>query len=63
MFEGICPGEILTEKRGEQGFGYDPIFKPEGFDKSFAEMSLEEKGAISHRGVAVQRLVQFLKLK
>ncbi|HHC79382.1 MAG TPA: non-canonical purine NTP diphosphatase [Flavobacteriia bacterium] len=60
QFEGVCKGEILTQKHGEHGFGYDPIFKPEGFDISFAEMSLEEKSAISHRGRAIQKLVSFL---
>lgn len=61
VFEGICEGEILTKKTGESGFGYDPIFKPNGFHKSFAEMNLTEKGAISHRGKAIQKLVNFLK--
>ena len=61
LFEGICKGEILTEKQGEKGFGYDPIFKPEGFNESFATMSSEEKNKISHRGLAVQKLVDFLK--
>jgi XTP/dITP diphosphohydrolase len=59
-FEGICNGEVLTKKHGEKGFGYDPIFKPEGFNKSFAEMTSEEKNTISHRGIAVQKLVAFL---
>jgi len=61
LFEGICKGEILTQKQGAQGFGYDPIFKPEGFEKSFAEMTLKEKSVISHRGRAVGELVSFLK--
>ena len=61
LFEGICVGEILTEKKGEKGFGYDPVFKPEGFSTSFAEMSAEEKNKISHRGLAIQKLVTFLK--
>jgi len=61
IFEGICKGEILTEKQGDSGFGYDPIFKPEGFDKSFAEMTLEEKGKISHRGIAMAKLITFLE--
>ena len=59
-FEGICKGEIITEKRGEKGFGYDPIFKPEGYSESFAEMASEEKNKISHRGIAIQKLVDFL---
>jgi XTP/dITP diphosphohydrolase len=61
IFEGICKGEITTEKKGEKGFGYDPIFKPEGFEKTFAEMNMKEKSQISHRGRAVQKLVSFLK--
>ena len=61
LFEGICKGEILTEKQGEKGFGYDPIFKPEGFSESFAEMTQEEKNTISHRGIAIQKLVEFLR--
>lgn len=60
LFEGICKGYILTEKQGKKGFGYDPIFKPEGFNESFAEMTTEEKNKISHRGIAVQKLVTFL---
>lgn len=60
IFEGICEGEILKEKQGEKGFGYDPIFKPTGFSESFAEMSSEEKNKISHRGLAIQKLVNFL---
>jgi XTP/dITP diphosphohydrolase len=61
VFEGICKGEILTQNHGDKGFGYDPIFKPEGFTTSFAEMSSEEKNKISHRGIAIQKLVEFLK--
>jgi XTP/dITP diphosphohydrolase len=61
FFEGICKGEILTKKSGASGFGYDPIFKPQGYDISFAEMTLEEKGKISHRGKAVAKLVLFLQ--
>lgn len=60
LFEGICTGEILTKKQGEKGFGYDPIFKPKGFNQSFAKMTSEEKNKISHRGIAVQKLVKFL---
>ena len=60
LFEGICKGEILTKKQGEKGFGYDPIFKPENHTTSFAEMSSVEKNTISHRGVAIERLVAFL---
>lgn len=61
LFEGVCEGTILTEKQGTKGFGYDPVFKPKGFLKSFAEMSSEEKNAISHRGNAILQLVTFLK--
>ena len=61
QFEGIVDGEILTEKKGKSGFGYDPIFLPAGFERSFAEMSLTEKNEISHRGRAVAQLVQYLK--
>ncbi len=60
-FEGIVDGEILHEKQGVQGFGYDPIFSPEGEQRSFAEMSMDEKNAISHRGRAVKKLVDHLK--
>lgn len=61
FFEGICKGEILEKRAGVGGFGYDAIFKPEGFDQSFAEMTLEQKNKISHRGLAVQKLIEFLK--
>ena len=61
LFEGIVNGKILTEKHGEKGFGYDPIFQPEGYDRSFAELTMEEKNAISHRGRAVEKLYAFLK--
>ncbi len=61
LFEGVCKGTILTVKQGGKGFGYDPIFQPNGFEKSFAEMSLEEKNKISHRGIAIRKLVSFLK--
>jgi XTP/dITP diphosphohydrolase len=60
-FEGICGGEILTSKTGKDGFGYDPIFKPTGYDRSFAQMNLQEKNLISHRGLAVKKLIHFLK--
>lgn len=61
LFTGIAKGEITFEKMGNQGFGYDPIFKPEGFQKTFAQFSLEEKGKASHRGKATQLLIDFLK--
>ena len=60
LFEGICDGEILNKKTGAKGFGYDPIFKPSNASCSFAEMNSEEKNIISHRGIAIQELVQFL---
>ncbi|RCR70272.1 RdgB/HAM1 family non-canonical purine NTP pyrophosphatase [Larkinella punicea] len=60
-FEGVAEGQILTEPRGTGGFGYDPIFQPDGHDRTFAEMSMEEKGDISHRGKAFAKLVAFLK--
>jgi len=62
IFEGVCKGEILLEKEGDSGFGYDPIFKPEGFNKSFAEMTITEKGKISHRGIAIRKLITFLEM-
>ena len=61
QFEGIINGEILTEKRGQKGFGYDPVFMPEGYDVSFAEIEPEEKNKISHRGIAIRKLVDFLR--
>lgn len=59
-FEGICEGQISEEPAGSEGFGYDPVFVPESYPVSFAEMDLEEKNRISHRAKAVQALVQFL---
>lgn len=61
QFVGVIEGEITKEQRGSEGFGYDPIFIPEGFDKTFAEMSQSEKNEISHRGQAVRKLVEYLK--
>lgn len=61
-FEGVCKGEITTEERSNrEGFGYDPIFQPEGYDVTFAQMPLEQKNLISHRGKAIRALVDFLK--
>lgn len=60
-FEGVVAGEILQQGSGEQGFGYDPVFRPRGYQKTFAELSLQEKNAISHRGRAVRKLADFLK--
>ena len=62
-FEGICEGEITREPQGTEGFGYDPIFKPVGSKVTFAQMSMEEKGRISHRGKATQKLITFLNEK
>jgi len=59
-FEGIVRGEIISEKRGENGFGYDPIFVPQGEIRTFAEMSLEEKNMHSHRARAFQKMIEFL---
>jgi XTP/dITP diphosphohydrolase len=59
-FEGVVKGNISHERKGSGGFGYDPVFIPEGFEKSFAEMSLEEKNTMSHRGIAIQKLISFL---
>jgi XTP/dITP diphosphohydrolase len=59
-FTGICEGEITVAKRGEQGFGYDPIFKPLGYNQTFAEMDLELKNEIGHRGKAIRHLIYFL---
>lgn len=61
QFEGIVKGRIATEKHGTEGFGYDPIFVPEGYDKSFAELGEEVKNGISHRARAVAKLVEYLK--
>lgn len=63
FFEGICEGQIIDTPRGEKGFGYDPVFVPSGSDKTFAEMSIEEKNIFSHRRKATDKLVQFLKEK
>lgn len=60
LFTGIVEGEIRNEKTGTNGFGYDPIFEPENLGKTFAEMTLEEKNKLSHRGRAVEQLIEFL---
>lgn len=60
LFTGIANGEITIEKSGNQGFGYDPIFKPEGLSFTFAELSLQEKATMSHRGKATKLLLEFL---
>jgi XTP/dITP diphosphohydrolase len=61
LFTGIASGEITLSKVGKEGFGYDPIFQPEGYQKTFAELSSELKNQISHRGKATQQLISFLK--
>jgi XTP/dITP diphosphohydrolase len=62
-FEGIVNGTILKERRGKGGFGYDPVFLPDGYQKTMAEMTMEEKNEISHRAVAVRKLVNFLNAR
>ena len=61
FFEGIIEGTIINHRRGSKGFGYDPIFIPDGYYKSFAEMSAEEKNLISHRSIAVSKMAEYLK--
>jgi len=61
QFEGIVNGEIIRERRGGEGFGYDPIFQPEGYDKTFAELGMDIKNTISHRARATQKLAEYLK--
>jgi XTP/dITP diphosphohydrolase len=61
LFTGIINGKIIEEKIGTNGFGYDPIFVAEGYEKTFAELSMEEKSTISHRGIAVKKLILFLQ--
>ena len=63
FFEGKVEGEILKDKQGIGGFGYDSIFRPFGYDQSFAEMSLKLKNKISHRGLAIKKLLKFLKTR
>lgn len=60
LFDGIVKGEITTERSGVEGFGYDPIFRPEGFEHTFAEMNAEQKNSISHRGRATAKLAEYL---
>ena len=63
LFEGIVEGRIIDHESGEEGFGSDPLFVPDGFDRTFAEMTAEEKNAVSHRGRAVRKLVAYLHEK
>jgi XTP/dITP diphosphohydrolase len=61
LFTGIINGQIIAERVGTNGFGYDPIFVADGYQKTFAELTLEEKSNISHRGIAVKQLITFLQ--
>ncbi len=61
LFEGICNGRIIRNMKGENGFGYDPVFVPEGTDQTFAEMTMEEKNGYSHRKKALDKLIEFLE--
>ncbi|OIR14263.1 Non-canonical purine NTP pyrophosphatase [mine drainage metagenome] len=61
LFEGICEGKIVADQKGENGFGYDPVFIPNGSDKTFAEMTMEEKAVFSHRRKATDKLIEFLR--
>lgn len=61
LFEGVIKGEIIKEKRGDSGFGYDPIFVPEGYNQTFAELGNDIKNRISHRALAVNKLCDFLR--
>ena len=61
LFEGIVEGRIIDRECGVEGFGYDPLFVPDGFDRTFAEMTADEKNAVSHRGRAVRKLAAFLR--
>lgn len=61
LFEGVVKGSVTKARRGASGFGYDPVFMPEGFDRTFAEMTLTEKNKLSHRGKAVEKLIAYLK--
>lgn len=61
QFEGVCNGTITNSRKGSEGFGYDPVFMPEGADKTFAQMTMEEKNKFSHRRKAVDKLVNYLR--
>lgn len=60
LFEGICSGKIINDRKGDNGFGYDPVFVPDGSDKTFAEMTMSEKNSFSHRKKAMAKLITFL---
>ena len=60
-FEGVCEGQITSEQQGDKGFGYDPIFMPDGYNQTFAQMAMEEKAALSHRGKAIAQFVAFIQ--
>lgn len=60
IFEGVVRGKIISEMRGDGGFGYDPIFVPDGYNRTYAEMTLEEKNSMSHRAIALRKLVEYL---
>lgn len=60
LFEGVCRGKIIEEPRGDKGFGYDPVFQPENYSQTFAELPAADKNRISHRGKALQKFVEFL---
>ncbi len=62
-FEGSIRGKILNEKKGAKGFGYDPIFQPDGYEQTFAEMTMQEKNKISHRGRAIEKLINYLSTR
>jgi XTP/dITP diphosphohydrolase len=61
QFEGVVEGQIVDQPTGDEGFGYDPLFMPEGYDRTFAQMNMQEKNKISHRGRAIRKLVDFLR--
>lgn len=63
FFEGVCKGVILTEQKGNKGFGYDPVFQPTGYKKTFAELHPQEKNKISHRGKALEKFLEFLSVE
>ena len=60
LFEGVIEGQIIDRETGHEGFGYDPLFRPDGYDRTFAQMTTEEKNAVSHRARAVRKLAAFL---